>query len=72
MKLRLCIKEVRKAQQATLDDLADALGKSRATAHRYETGKVQPTLDDLAKIAARLNVTIPALWVDDEEESPHA
>lgn len=72
MTLRLCIKEVRKAHHKRLDDLANALGKSRATAHRYETGKVKPTLDDLAKIAQELEVPITDLWREEKEELIYA
>lgn len=70
MRLCLRIKEVRKANHKRLEDIAEALGKSRATAYRYETDPGKATLNDLARIAEYLGVSLTDLWVAEEDEEP--
>lgn len=49
------IKKIREERKLSQDDLAKRLGVTRAVISQYETGKRQPKLDQLKKIAAALN-----------------
>lgn len=66
--MRLRIREERRAQNLTMDDLARALGCSKATIQRYEVGSAPLTLTTLAAIAAFLDVPVYCLWVDDNPD----
>ncbi len=62
------LKELRKAQKLTLEELADRVGTSRQTIHRYETGKISNIPPEKVEaLAAALNTTPSALmgWGDD-------
>jgi len=51
----------RKAAGFTLDRLAAEVGISQSQLSRFESGKRQPRVRDLEKIAARLNVPVESL-----------
>ena len=52
------IKAVRKAKGLTQDQLAQKSGVATMTIRRYETGKRQPHLEQLQKIADALEIPI--------------
>lgn len=51
------LKELRKAQGLTLDDIENITGIKRGTFNNYENGKTEPKLDTWQKLAEALNVT---------------
>lgn len=52
------IKELRKSQNMTVEELASKLGKNRATIYRYERGDIEALpLDALDPLAKALNTT---------------
>jgi transcriptional regulator with XRE-family HTH domain len=55
------LSELRKQRQLTLDGLARASGVSRAMLWQIEQGRSAPTLKVLGRIAASLDVPLPAL-----------
>ncbi len=64
------LRELRKAQGLTLDDVENITGIKRGTFNNYENGKTEPKLDTWQKLAEALNVTPQYLvgWTDD----PHS
>lgn len=64
------LKEFRKEQGLTLDDIENITGIKRGTFNNYENGKTEPKLDTWQKLAEALNVTPQYLvgWTDD----PHS
>lgn len=55
------IKELRKAQNRSLDDLSKVTGVGKATLSRLENGKVGGNIATLKKIADALNITLDSL-----------
>lgn len=56
------IRELRKAQRLTQDQLADMLGIEQKHVSLIELGKSYPSLDRLAQLADALHVTLPNLF----------
>ena len=68
------IKERRKELGLSADDLAQRIGKSRATVFRYENGELEKLPIDVAKpIAEALGLTLAALlgWDDNAVVIPY-
>ena len=62
------LKELRRAKKLTLEELAEAVGTSRQTIHRYETGKISNIPPEKVEaLAQALDTTPSALmgWGDD-------
>ncbi len=62
------LKELRKAKKMTLEELADKVGTSRQTIHRYETGKISNIPPEKVEALASALGTTPSLlmgWGDD-------
>lgn len=57
MKLR----DLRNQKKMSQEDLAKILGMTRATYANYETGKTQPDLENLIKLADYFNVSLDYL-----------
>lgn len=55
------IRKYRKAGKMTLQDLADAIHKSRATVCKYENGDISVDIETLYEISQILQVSIPSL-----------
>jgi transcriptional regulator with XRE-family HTH domain len=55
------IREERLAQGLSLEELAERIDKSWQMLQKYETGKVSPTLDTLAKVAIALDRPLACL-----------
>lgn len=62
------IREARKSLRMTQHDLADVLGVNRATISKYESGQIEPSISQLKKIAAILNVPWYELYSETEQE----
>lgn len=65
------IKERRKKLDMTSDELADKLGKSRATIYRYENGDIKNLPTTILEPLAEALRTTPAYlmgWTDDSED----
>lgn len=60
------IKSLRKSLKLTQDGLAEKAGIAREQISRYETGRITPDTETIAKIASALNVSISEL-LDNEE-----
>ncbi len=63
------LKSMRKAKRMTLEELADAIGTSKQTIHRYETGVISNVPPEkIVAIAKALDTTPQALmgWADSE------
>lgn len=56
------IRKVRKAQDRTLEDVADQSGTDPSNLSRVERGMQDPPERMLKAIAAALNVTVSSLW----------
>lgn len=68
------IKKLRKQLNMSVDDLAEKLGKNRATIYRYEKGDIENLpLDVLEPLAKSLNTTPGYLmgWEEDRNNSLH-
>lgn len=61
---------LRKERKLTQQSLADLLGVHVMQIHRYETGRSQPSLEVIKKLAVALSVTTDALLFDSEERGP--
>lgn len=55
------LKELRKEQKKTQDDIANCLKVRRSTYGEYERGKITPTADKLLTLAALFNVSVEYL-----------
>jgi transcriptional regulator with XRE-family HTH domain len=62
--------EIRKRRGLTQQNLADAVGSHVIQISRYETGKSQPTLEVLKKLAIALSVNADLLLFDIDERGP--
>lgn len=61
---------LRKHKQLTQQALADTAGVSASILKRYESGKAQPTLPVLRRLAIALGVSGDALLFDKDERGP--
>ena len=67
------LKEMRKAKGLTLEDLAERLGTSRQTIHRYENGTISNIPPEKVVLLAEALDTTPASlmgWESEREEFP--
>lgn len=55
------IRKYRKAANLTLQQLADAIHKSRATICKYENGDISMDIETLYEISQVLQVSVPQL-----------
>ncbi len=55
------IRMFRKSRHMTIQELADAICKSKATVSKYENGQIAIDIDSLYDIARTLGVTVPQL-----------
>lgn len=55
------IEHVRKSKNYTLQSLADELGVTKKTVHRYENAEIKISIDRLIQIAQVLNTTVEQL-----------
>ena len=63
------IKQLRKEKGLSLENLADAIGTSRQTIHRYETGIITNIPPEKVEALARVLLTTPSMlmgWNDDD------
>ena len=56
------LKDLRKANGLTQEDLSSKLGLSRVNYTRYETGKVRPDYETLIKIADFYDVSLDEIF----------
>ena len=54
------LREVRKSQGMTQESLADRVGTKKSNISRLESGRYNPSLDFLVKVAGGLGKQIPA------------
>jgi len=64
------LEQLRKHKQLTQQALADAASVSLSILKRYESGKAQPTLPVLRRLAVALGVSGDALLFDADERGP--
>ena len=65
------IRELRKAKNMTLEDVADIVGVGKSTVRKWETGMIKNMRrDKIAALAKALGTTPGALmgWIDEEED----
>lgn len=58
---KLRIRDLRKEKRMTQATLAEAAGVNRITIAKYETGRINPTLESAHKIASALGCTVDDL-----------
>jgi transcriptional regulator with XRE-family HTH domain len=58
------LRGIRRLNHLTLKDVAEAVGCSESLVSKIETGKAQPSLKILHRLAAALGTTISALFAD--------
>lgn len=66
------LKELRKENRMTLEEVAESIGLTRATIQRYESGKITNVpLETYDKLAALFDVCRPYLlgWSDDRKKN---
>ncbi|WP_028002233.1 helix-turn-helix domain-containing protein [Sinorhizobium arboris] len=63
------VRELRAAQDLTLDDLATRSGVSRAMISRIERGEASPTAQLLAKLCSALGTTLSALFASETSDA---
>ena len=68
MKFLKKIRQIRKKQGLSQEQLAKMSGLSRYTIINFETGKRDPRIKDLSKIAKALNVSIEELISENETD----
>lgn len=56
------IRNARKAKGLTLQELGEKLGVSKATAHSYERGTQNLTIETVSKIAKALDLTFKPVF----------
>ena len=62
------IRKYRKANSLSQEELADRLNVSRQSISLWETGKTQPSIDVLARLASALGISADALLVTEQTE----
>ena len=60
------IKEYRKVNNLTQDDLAKELGVTRKTMNQIESGSVLPKIDIVYKLSIILGATVEQLFLNDD------
>lgn len=60
-KMELKLKELRKSKKISQYEIANFLGVTQATYNRYETGKSEPSLEILVKLANYFGITLDEL-----------
>lgn len=65
------LKELRKDQQKTQDELSKVLNVRRSTYGEYERGKIRPPAEKIFKLAKYFNVSIDYLIGNTEHETIH-
>lgn len=55
------LKTLRKAKKLTQGQVADVLGLQRTTYTKYETGKSEPSLETVCRLAGLFSVTVDEL-----------
>jgi transcriptional regulator with XRE-family HTH domain len=63
------IRQLRRQQSRTLQEIADTCGFTRSLLSKIETGKVYPPIATLVKIAGALGTTVAALVEDAQDVS---
>ena len=62
------IKKIRNEKNLSLQELADLSGVAKSTIYDAESGKVNPTMNTLGKIASALNVPISELLGEESND----
>ena len=62
--MKILIDQIRKKQNLTQDELAKLSGVSKRCIRNYSTGKVDPALSILKKLADALDVQVSDLFVE--------
>ena len=62
------LKKYRKMRYLSQEELAEVLGVSRQSISLWETGKTQPNVDTLSKLAIILGVTVDTLLIEDQQQ----
>ncbi|MEY8830774.1 helix-turn-helix domain-containing protein [Sedimentitalea sp. XS_ASV28] len=60
--LGMRVRELRKAQDLTLEQAAQHAGLARSTLSKIENGQMSPTYDALKKLAVGLRISVPQLF----------
>jgi transcriptional regulator with XRE-family HTH domain len=60
--LSVKLRALRKAQGMTLEDLARTVGLSKSALSQIESGKIDPSLDTLRRLAQGLTITLASLF----------
>lgn len=68
-KFGLNVKKYRKLQNLTQEELAELIDLDSTSISAIETGKFFPTLNNIQKLAATLNINLETLFLFDEENS---
>ncbi|MFA3915531.1 helix-turn-helix domain-containing protein [Ruegeria hyattellae] len=61
------VRELRKAQDWTLEQAAKQAGLARSTLSKIENGQMSPTYDALKKLAVGLRISVPQLFTQPEK-----
>ncbi|MCL6282023.1 XRE family transcriptional regulator [Ruegeria sp. 2012CJ41-6] len=61
------VRELRKAQDWTLEQAANEAGLARSTLSKIENGQMSPTYDALKKLAVGLRISVPQLFTQPEK-----
>lgn len=65
------LREARENANLTQEALANLIGVKRAVISKYENGMIEPSVSQLKRIAAALNVSVTYLLEADGDLSPH-
>lgn len=65
------LREARENANLTQEALANLIGVKRAVISKYESGMIEPSVSQLKRIAAALNVSVTYLLEADGDLSPH-
>lgn len=60
------LREVRKSKKLTQKELADKFGTNRVNVTKWETGRTEPSLENLVKLADLFEVSLDWLFGRDE------
>ena len=60
------LREVRKSKKLTQQELADKFGTNRVNVTKWETGRTEPSLENLVKLAYLFEVSLDWLFGRDE------
>lgn len=75
MKIGERIRQRRKEIGLSVDELAEILGKNRATVYRYESNEIEKPLTTVLEPLAKALKTTPAYlmgWEDEKKDEPSA